>query len=163
MALASRPTYSDPAYAVRLSLHMGPVAAGAAGITTRFTPTAPYQAYGLALYQQVLSTSTYTSGGVGTASGQQISLIVVTNTSTTTTVALSTTTFGPFLAGGQGTVGQIGGANVYALNTTAGTSGYGGIPIPAGSLFWCVSGTDATAVTNCTVDYQIVPLAGLTQ
>lgn len=159
MSLASRPTYSDPAYLVRLSVQMGPVAAGNAGTTTKFVAHANLLAFGLTTYTQVLGSSTYS----GTASGQQISLIVVTNTSTTTTVALATSTYGPFLAGGQGTVGQVGGSNQYALNTGTGTSGFGGVPIPVGSLFYCVSGTDATAVTNCSVDYQIAPLAGLTQ
>lgn len=163
MSLASRPTYSDPAYLARLSVHMGPLTAGSGGTTTKFVAAAAYQAYAVTLYAQTLSTSTYTQGGTATASTQQVSLIVITNTSTTTTVALATSTYGPFLSGGQGTVGQVGGANQYALNTSTGTTGFGGVPIPSGSQFYCVSGTDATAVTNCTVDYQIAPLAGLTQ
>lgn len=160
MSLASRPTYSDPAYLVRQSQAFGPVAAGNAGVTTKFVAFANLQAYGISLNTVTLGTSTYSS----TQSGQQISLLVVTNTSTTVTVALATSTYGPFLAGGQGTAAaQVGGYNQYALNTNTATTGFGGVPVPQGAIWYCVSGTDATAVTNCTVDYQVQPLAGLTQ
>jgi hypothetical protein len=158
MALAVRPTFSDPSYQVRQSLALGSVAAGSGGVTAKWVAFANAVLYSLNLLQQVLSTSTYN----GTASVQQISVIVIQNTSATSTAALSTATYGPFLAGGAGTAGQLNVYNQYALNTTTGTQGYGGIPIPQGSLVYCVSGTDATAVTACSVDYQINTGAGLT-
>ena len=47
-------------------------------------------------------------------------------------------------------------------STAAGTAGQGGVPVPQGAQFWVVSGTDATATTLCTIDYQIAPGAGVT-
>jgi hypothetical protein len=172
MAFATRPTYNDPAYLSRLSYNFGPLTAGSGGVTTKFVTAAAIQAFSLSCYMITAGTSTYTNTvtGVGTSviDAQQVNLIVVTNTATAgATAALSTTTYGPFLAGGLyasgGTgTGQIGGINQYALNTATGTTGYGGIPIAAQSLIYIVSGTDATAVTNVSMDYQLAPLAPLT-
>jgi len=139
----------------RSDINLGVVAAGSGGQTSKFVAFANCLLFGLTLYQQTLGTSTYN----GTASGQQISVIVIQNTSTTTAVQLSTTTIGPFLAGGQGTVAQVGGSNQYAVNTTTGVAGQGGLFVQEGSLVYCVSGTDATAVTAVSLDYQIQPFA----
>ena len=56
--------------------------------------------------------------------------------------------------GGNGTVAQVGGANQWAINTTTGTAGQGGYLVPALSQVYVISGTDATAVTAVTIDYQ---------
>ncbi len=153
--------YQDPSYSARQAAFLGALAAGSGGVTSKFTAHAALLLFSLTTYTQTLGTSTYN----GTGSGQQVSVIVIQNTNTTgTAVTLSTATYGPFLAGGQGlATAAVGGSNQFALNTTAGTGGLGGIPIPPGAQFYCVSGTDATAVTNCTVDYQINTGAGLTQ
>ena len=155
----------NPSDYSRSDLNLGAVAAGSGGQTSKFVAFANILLFGLTLYQTTLGTSTYTNTvggtatGTGTTSGQQISVIVVQNTSSTTTVANSTATIGPFLAGGQGTVAQVGGSNQYAVNTTAGVAGQGGYFVPEGSLVYCVSGTDATAVTVVALDYQIQPFA----
>lgn len=155
----------DPSYVTRQDANLGSLAAGSGGQTSKFVAFAAMQLFALTTYLQTLGTSTYTQGGTGTASGQQVSVIVIQNTNTTgTAVSLSTATYGPFLAGGVGlATAAVGGMNQYPLNTTTGSGGLGGIPVPQGSLVYCVSGTDATAVTACTVDYQVQPGAGLTQ
>jgi hypothetical protein len=146
----------------RSDINLGSVAAGSGGITSKFVAFANVLLFGLTTYTVTLGSSTYTqtvngtATGTGTASGQQLSVIVVTNTSTTTaTVAMSTATIGPFLAGGLGTAAQVGGSNQWAINTNTGTTGYGGYYVPEGSLVYVVSGTDATAVTAATIDYQL--------
>lgn len=156
---------TDPTYLARQDANLGATVAGSGGVTSKFVAFAALQLFSLTTYTNTLGTSTYTAGGTATTSGQQVSVITVVNTSTTgTSVALSTTTYGPFLAGGQGlSTAAIGGSNQFALNTTTGTGGYGGIPVPQGALVYAVSGTDATAVTVCTVDYAVQAGAGLTQ
>jgi hypothetical protein len=143
-------------------LVLGSNTAGNAGVTSKFVAFAALQLFSLNLMQQVLSTSTYTIGGTATASVMQMSLIIVQNTSTTATAALSTTTVGPFYAGGAGTAGQLNVYNQYALNTTTGTAGQGGVPVPQGALVYCVTGTDATAVAAATLDYALQQNAALT-
>jgi hypothetical protein len=157
--------YQDPSYLTRQDANLGSLAAGSGGQTSKFVAFAAMQLFSLTTYLQTLGTSTYTQGGTATASGQQVSVIVIQNTNTTgTAVSLSTATYGPFLAGGQGlSTAAVGGGNQYVLNTTTGSGGLGGISIPQGALVYCVSGTDATAVTACTVDYQIQPGAGFNQ
>lgn len=159
MALQSK-GYQDPSYTSRQEINLGAVAAGAAGVTSKFVAHAAMQLFSLTTNIQTLSTSTYS----GTKSSQQISVIVIQNTNTTgTAVTLSTSTYGPYLAGGQGlATAAIGGANQFQLNTNTDTSGQGGVPVSAGSIVYCVSGTDATAVTVCTIDYQVQPGAPLT-
>ena len=105
--------------------------------------------------QTILSTSTYTVTGTATVSAQQLSLIVITNTSTTTTPSLSTSTVGPFTAGGFIGTATINVGSQFALNTTAGTAGQGGYLVPQGAVIYIVSGTDATAASSFVIDYQI--------
>lgn len=157
--------FQDPTYAGRSALNYPAIAAGSGGVTSKFVTHAALLLMSLSTFQTVAGTSTYTSTvtGVGTATinGQQLNVIIIQNTATSgAAVALSTTTIGPFLAGGGfvggGTgTGQIGGINNFALNTTAGTAGQGGVPVPANAQVYVVSGTDATAVNLCTIDYQI--------
>lgn len=156
---------TDPSYLTRQDINLGNIAAGNGGVTSKFTAHAALLLFSLNTNLQTLGTSTYTTGGTGTTSGQQISVIVISNTNTTgTAVTLSTTTYGPYLAGGVGlATAAVGGFNQFQLNTATDTSGYGGVPVRKGSLVYCVSGTDATAVTNCTLDYQIAPGEGLIQ
>lgn len=143
----------------RSDINLGSVAAGAAGQSSKFVAFASVLLFGLTAYLQTAGTSTTTVNGTATTLGQQLSVVVVTNTSTTTTVGLTTTTIGPFNAGGAGTVAQVGASNQWALNTTTGTAGQGGVLVPEGSLVYVVSGTDATAVSAVTIDYQIAPFA----
>lgn len=154
----------DPSYVTRQAFQYGAIAAGSAGVTSKFVAHAALLLFSLNAYTQTLGTSTYTAGGTATTSGQQLNVIVIQNTNTTgTAVTLSTATYGPFLAGGQGlATAAVGGYNEFVLNTAAGTSGYGGIPIPQGAQVYVVSGTDATAVNLCAISYQINTSAGLT-
>jgi hypothetical protein len=97
---------------------------------------------------------------------------VIQNTATAgATAALSTSTVGPFIAGGgfvgSGTgTGQIGGVNQFALNTATsaglGVANQGGIPVPALAQVYVVSGTDATAVNLVTLEYSLQNQAALT-
>jgi hypothetical protein len=164
MALAvQNPT--SPSYLTRQDINLGNIVAGSGGVTPKFAAHAALLLFSVNTITQVLGTSTYTANGTGTGSGQQIYVAVVANTNTTgTAVSLATTSYGPFVAGGQGlSTAAVGGYNQWQLNTTTGTGGYGGVPVPQGALVYCISGTDATAVTNCTLDYVVAPQAPLTQ
>jgi len=156
---------TDPSYLARLAKDYGAgPAAGSGGTTSKWLLHANVLLFSLSTYTATLGTSTYTVGGTATLSGQQLSVIIVTDTNTSTVVGLGTTTIGPFYAGGVGlSTAAIGGYNQFALNTAAGTSGFGGVPVPQGSIVYVVSGTDATAQTLCAIDYGIQFLAPLTQ
>lgn len=168
MAQKTFPVYDHPAYSVRGTFN-GVMTAGSGGVSAKFTAHAALLLFGLNTQTITLSTSTYTNTvtGVGTAtvSGQQLSLIRITNTASFgATIGLSTTTIGPFIAGGNFAGGgtgtaQVGGYNQFALNTSA--PGLGGVPINQGDQIFVVSGTDATAVSLVSIDYQIQPLAAV--
>lgn len=171
MAQQSR-GFQDPTYTARGAFAFGAITAGSGGVTSKFVTHAALLLMSLNTWQQTAGTSTYTNTvtGVGTSviNGQQLSLIIIQNTAAAgATAALSTSTIGPFLAGGGfvggGTgTGQVGGINQFALNTASGTSGYGGIPVAQNAQLFIVSGTDATAVNQVTIDYMIQPGAGVT-
>lgn len=170
--------YDHPAYVIRGTVN-GIMTAGSAGVSGKFVAFTDMLLFSLTTFTTVAGTSTYTGGLVGGPSGvnattgvavaaTQLSLIRITNTAAAgATVALSTTTVGPFTVGGEflgagGTAtNQIGASNQFALNTTAGVAGFGGLPISAGDQFYVVNGTDATAVELVTIDYQVQPLASV--
>ena len=164
MAQEIRPTYNDPAYLIRLSQSLGAITAGAAGVTTKHVTFANWQLYDVTLAMTVLGTSTNTVNGTATLSGQLINIITIVNANafTTNTVSLTTNTYGPFAAGGYAGTAQLSAVTQYALNTASSTTGWGGIPLPAGSILYAVSGTDATAVSLINIGYQISPAAPLT-
>jgi hypothetical protein len=138
-------------------------------VSAKFVAFANLLLFGLNTQIITAGTSTYTNTVTGVATsvinGQQLSLIRITNTASFgATIGLSTTTIGPFLAGGNfasgGTgTGQIGGYNQFALNTTS--PGVGGVPINQGDQIYVVSGTDATAVSLVAIDYQVQPRAAV--
>lgn len=170
--------YDNPAYIARGTFN-SIMTAGSAGVSAKFTAFANLLLFSLTTYTTVAGTSTYTTGllggpaGVGTAgpavAATQLSLIRITNTATAgATIALSTSTIGPFTvagvflgAGGTAT-NQIGASNVFALNTSSGTAGFGGVAINQGDQIYVVNGTDATAVELVSIDYQVQPLAAVT-
>jgi hypothetical protein len=156
MSLKSFPTYNDPNYIVRDSYDSG-LLSGATQVA-KYVAHANLYLYGLSTYLDTIGTSTYSS----TTSAQTVSVYVVSNTSTTTTVALTTATYGPYVAGGQGAVAQAGGGNIFSLNTNTGAAGVGGVYVPALSEIYFQSGTDATAKVTARLDYQIAPLAAFT-
>lgn len=161
-------------YATRQDANLGSVAAGSGALTSKFIAFAATRLFGVTSVMTTAGTSTYTTtvNGTGTAriTAQQFSVIVIQNTATSgQTAQLSTQTYGPYIAGGSfssagGTqTGQVGGADQYVLNTGAGTAGYGGVLVAQGSQVYVVSGTDATAISAFTIDYQLDTSAGLTQ
>jgi hypothetical protein len=156
MALLQR-VAQDPSFVTRQAAVLGATAAGASGTSAKFVAHAALLLFSVTGAQLVLSTSTYG----GTASNMQVNVIVVQNTSTTSAPALSTTTIGPFTMGGTAT-SSINVANQYALNTTTGTQGQGGLPVVAGAVIWAQNGTDTTATCAVTIDYQIASQAPLT-
>lgn len=176
MALASL-NQADTRFTQRDSFN-GAVAAGAAAQSSKFIAYAGLLLYGLTAVQTALSTSTYTNTVNGTATtaalAQQISVVVIQNTNTaagysgTGSAAFSTSTIGPFTLGGSyapvsGTgTAQVNNPNIFALNTTTGTGGQGGVPVPAGSVVYVVSGTDATAACSFSLDYTMQPFTPLT-
>jgi len=171
--------YDHPTYTARVGQFQGIMTAGSGGVSTKFVAFANMLLFGLTTFSTIAGTSTYTGGllggppgvnpttGVAVAS-TQLNLIRITNTASSgATIALSTTTIGPFTVGGVflgagGTAtNQVGGSNQFALNTTAGTAGLGGIAINQGDQIFVVNGTDATAVELVAIDYQILPLASV--
>ncbi len=172
MALASL-NQADTRFVQRDSWQ-GAVAAGAAAQSAKFIAYANLLLYGLTATQTVLSTSTYSANGTATVSSQSLSLIVIQNTNTaagyggTGSAVFSTATYGPFITGGGyssagGTsTAQVNVPNLFALNTTTGTGGQGGVPVPAGSTIYVVSGTDTTATSSFSLDYTMAPFAPLT-
>lgn len=163
--------YDHPSYTTRQAFAFGAITAGSAGVTSKFATHASLLLFSLTTWSTIVGTSTYTytQGGTSTVAvaATQVSVIVITGTqSAGATIALSTTTYGPFTVGGQfvtsGTLtNQVGAYSSFQLNTNTGTAGYGGVVVPQGSQVYVVNGTDATAVEDCTIDYQIQPLAGV--
>lgn len=171
--------YDQPTYTARTSTFTSIMTAGSAGVSAKFVAFANLLLFSLTTYTTVVGSSTYTTGltggpaGVGTAGpaiqATQISLIRITNTAASgATIGLSTTTIGPFTvagvflgAGGTAT-NQVGAFNVFPLNTSTGTAGFGGVPINQGDQIYVVNGTDTSAVELITIDYQVQPLAAVT-
>ncbi len=171
--------YDNPAYIAR-GTYNTIMTAGSAGVSGKFVAFANLLLFSLNTYTTIAGTSTYTGGllggppGVNATTGvavasTQLSLIRITNTAASgATIALSTSTIGPFTVGGVflgagGTAtNQVGGANQFALNTTAGTAGFGGVAINQGDQIYVVNGTDGTAVELVSIDYQVAPLASVT-
>jgi Zn-dependent alcohol dehydrogenase len=156
MAQKTFPTYDDPNYTTRQTVESAIITGNAAQF--KWVAFASQFGYSVTTYMDTIGTSTYS----GTTSAQTVSLYVVTNTSTTTTVALITSTYGPWVAGGLGSVSQAGGVDVNVLNTTTGTGGFGGVYIPGGSEIYFQLGTDATAKVAAVYDYQLAPLTPVT-
>src|SRR5262249_45592071 len=150
------------------------------GVSGKFVAFANLLLFSLTTYTTVAGTSTYTGGLVGGPSGvnstsgvavaaTQLNLIRITNTASAgATIGLSTSTIGPFTVGGVflgagGTAtNQVGASNQFALNTSTGTAGLGGVAINQGDQIYVVNGTDATAVELVTIDWQTAPLASVT-
>jgi hypothetical protein len=171
--------YDNAAYIARGTFN-SLMTAGSAGVSAKFTAFANLLLFSLNTYSTVAGTSTYTGGLLGGPSGvapttgvavaaTQLSLIRITNTASTgATIALSTSTVGPFTVGGVflgagGTAtNQIGASNQFALNTSTGTAGFGGLAINQGDQVYIVNGTDATAVELVSIDFQVLPGAAVT-
>ncbi len=171
--------YDAPTYLSRRT-YDSIMTAGSGGVSGKFTAYANLLLMSLTTYSTIAGTSTYTGGllggppGVNATTGvavasTQLSLIRITNTAASgATIALSTSTIGPFTVGGVflgagGTAtNQVGGMNQFALNTAAGTAGFGGVAINAGDQFYVVNGTDATAVELVSIEALVQPGAPVT-
>jgi len=167
--------YDQPSYTARVGTFNSIMTAGSGGVSGKFVAFANMQLFSLNSYTTIVGTSTYTTGILGGPTGAtvavaatQLSLIRITNTATAgATIGLSTSTIGPFTvagvflgAGGTAT-NQAGAYNQFALNTSAGTAGFGGVSINQGDQIFVVNGTDATAVELVSIDYQLTPLASV--
>jgi hypothetical protein len=155
------PVWDSPSYNVRQSLQFGKVSGNAA--TAKFIAYANMYLYSLQVYVDTLGTSTFSN----TLSCNTIQLNVITNTNTSTnSVSLATATWGPYVAAGNQvstTTGTalIGSLSYIALNTAAGSAGYGGYYVPQGAEIVVTLGADATAVVVPAIDYQLAPLAAV--
>jgi hypothetical protein len=149
MAYATYATTGDLRYTNRRSINFGLITG--ANAVSKYVTFANTQLFSAAVWMDTIGTSTYSS----TTSAQTVSFYVVVNTSTTTTVGLTTSTWGPYVVGGAGTVAQAGGTEVIVFNTNTGIAAYGGVSVPAYSEVYCQLGTDATAKVVVTVDYHI--------
>jgi hypothetical protein len=154
--------YDHPSYTTRQSLQFGKITGNAA--TGKFLAFANMIGYQLQVLVDTLGTSTFSS----TKSANSVQLTIVINTDTTgTSPALSTATWGPYVAGGNNVSTSTGTAAIGAityinLNTSTGTGGFGGYYIPQGSEIIVTLGTDATAVVVAALDYTLAPLAPVT-
>jgi hypothetical protein len=158
--------YDDPNYVTRQTIEFV-TAAGSGGVSAKYVAFANYQAYTLHCLTQAIGSSTYTftQGGTTTVAVKcdEVSLIAVYNTAATgSTIALATSSWGPFVpAGNFLTSGTLTNQNG-AYTPLALSSSTGGVNIPQGSQIYIVGGTDATAVYEVTLDYQVVPGAAMT-
>jgi len=146
MPYSTYPTYDDQNYRIRHSINFGMLSGNAA--VSKYVTYANFILKALNAYMDTIGTSTYSA----TTSAQTVSLYAVSNTSTTTTVALTTTTFGPYVVGGAGTVSQAGGSDALSLSNAM---------IPAYSELYVQLGTDATAKVVVSVDYELQHLASV--
>lgn len=171
--------YDHPAYLARGTWN-SIMTAGSGGVSGKFVAHANLLLFTLNTLSTIVGTSTYTGGllggpsGVNSTSGvavaaTQLSLIRITNTASAgATIGLSTTTIGPFTVGGVflgagGTAtNQVGASNSFALNTSTGSAGLGGIAVNQGDQIYVVNGTDATAVELVSIDWQVQPGANVT-
>lgn len=169
--------YDNASYVARLVVNLGPNAAGSAGVTSKFVAHANLLLFSLSAYTTIAGTSTatasaaqYYNNGTNSAlvhvNSPAFNLIRITNTAGTGVApSVSTSTIGPFYADtyfANGTAtGQVNSFTQVGLNTSTGTAGLNGLAINAGDQVYVVNGTDATAVSLFTLDYQIVPLANV--
>lgn len=161
----------DPGQLCRQVFEGGLIGAGSGGQSTKFVAHAALLLFDLNAYTNVAGTSTYTTTYNGTTTvniaAQQLSVIRVYNTASSgSSVALATQTIGPFNLGGQfgtaTTTNQVGAFSQFALNTTVGTSGQGGIPVNQGDYLYVVTGTDATATESVSIGWQYPQNVALT-
>lgn len=172
--------YDNPAYLSRIGHALGVVAAGSGALTAKFIAWAALQIFSVTATLLTAGTSTYTlyngTATVTSINGQTFSLIRIFNTAAAGAApALATSTYGPFVAAGyNGTAtgtqtSAVGVAVNVALSGTAtgaaqvgAAAAAGGIPVTQGDQLYCITGTDATAVSNYTLEYGIQQLANVT-
>lgn len=178
--------YDHPSYITRNVLQLGSTVAGAAAVTEKFTAFTGLTIFSCTAGVLATGTSTYASLWNGTATiatavgAQTWSLVRVFNTAAAgASPALGTATYGPFvlsLYNGTATATQTNSSLPFFANTVqlynptgtgtgqqqAGTNtGNGGLNVNAGDIVYVVQGTDATATASYTLEFQITPLANV--
>ncbi len=175
-------SYDHPAYISRLAHAFPALAAGASGNTSKFVAFTQLQILAAVFSITTAGTSTSTlyngTATVTNINGDSFSVLRVTNNAAQGVApSLSTATYGPFAASqynGTLTGTQTNAAGVYgsvALFGTATTgqaqagapTSTGGFTAKQGDQIYIVRGTDATAVTAFALEYQVTPLADVTQ
>ena len=153
------------------------IAAGSGG-TLKFVAHANLQVMSVTAVVGTAGTSTWTktqyyNNGSNTltvhANSQQYTVTRIYNTASSGAAAsFATATLAQFspdiystVNAGTGT-GVVGSWYSQALNSSTGTAGLYGTAINAGDSINIVAGTDTSAVTHFTIDWQVQPLANLT-
>ena len=178
--------YDHPSYITRNVLALGVTTAGASAVTEKFTAFTGLTIFSCTAGVLATGTSTYASLWNGTATiatgvgAQTWALVRIFNTAAAgATPALGTATYGPFMLSlfdGTTTNTQTNSAKPFFANTVqlynptgtgtgqvqAGTNtGNGGFNINAGDFVYVVQGTDATATASYSLEFQITPLANV--
>jgi len=176
--------YDHPTYITRNVVQLGSTVAGASALTEKFAAFSSLLVFGCTATVLATGTSTYASLWNGTATiatgvgAQTWSLIRVFNTAAAgATPATGTATYGPFMLSlfdGTTTNTQTNSAKPFFTNQVqlynptgtgtgqvqAGTNtGSGGFPVNAGDLLYVIQGTDATATASYSLEFQVTPLA----
>ena len=176
--------YDHPTYITRQVIPLGATTAGASAATEKFAAFTSLTIFACTASVLATGSSTYASLWNGTATiatgvgAQTWALVRVFNTATAgATPALGTATYGPFMLSlfdGTTTNTQTNSSkpfftNYVQLYNTNGTStgavqagsnsGNGGFVVNAGDIVYVVQGTDATATATYSLEYQVTPLA----
>ena len=172
--------YDNPAYQVRLAHAYGAVTAGSGALTSKFVAFTALTLFSITATLATAGTSTYTqwqgTSTVTSINAQSFSVIRIFNTASQGAApALATGTYGPFVGNafnGTATGTQTGAAGAWTQIALSGTgtgavqagsnAAVGGVPVNQGDQVYVVTGTDATAVTNFTLEYGLQPLANVT-
>jgi hypothetical protein len=172
--------YDNPAYLARIGHSLGVVAAGSGALTAKFIAWAALTIFSVTATLLTAGTSTYTlwngTATVTSINGQTLNVIRIFNTAAAGAApAMATATYGPFVIAGYngtatGTQTSAIGVTVNVALSGTGTGAVqagaaaaaGGFPVTQGDQLYCVTGTDATAVSNYTLEYGIQPLASVT-
>lgn len=157
--------YDHPAYTVRQTFKPPANVAGASKVYDKFVAWTAMIIFSVGAGCVTAGTSSYTAWN-GTAT------VTTTGTGDTLTALRvfaggGTSTWGPFAldvaAGGVNQI-QIGGTatgTASYLGTAAGGATPGGIQLAAGDQFYCLRGTDATAVQTVFYEYALLPGANV--
>lgn len=172
--------YDHSTYTTRGHIPLYNPAAGASAVTLKYCAFTALNIFAIASNLITAGTSTATLwNGTATVTeidGQTYSVIRITNTAAPgATPVLATSTYGPFalsLYNGTQTATQtnIAGVGNYVELFGPGTSGQlqigtntgvGGFTVNQDDILYVVQGTDATAVGSYTLEYNVTPLASV--
>lgn len=176
--------YDHPTYTTRQQAQLGATTAGASAASAKFVAFANLTINALTATTIAMGTSTYASlwngtATIATAVGAQTAYVyrVINNAAAGASPSLSTATYGPFLLSlynGTATATQTnsslpGFTNIVPLYGT-GTTGQlqagsatstGGFTVNQGDIIYVGQGTDATATAAYALDFNVTPLAAV--